>query len=237
MYTFEHVLYPSGKENAFRLRYEVYCKEKGWLDPTQYTDMLERDEHDEKSETFLAYDDNTNQVIGTARLIISDTDFSSLHIEKHPSINGNINTVKCVEISRMAILESARQGNVFIGLIRMLFRHILKHHSNFEYIYFTVEERFLHKVNQLGFEFIPFAPSALWYCDQLVPARQIIVDMDDCLKRNNPEFHRWLWGDTETMSSNETFIYFLSAGRKISRSIQEKNAFFPALQANSFLST
>ena len=215
MYSFEHATTPKSKEAAFRLRYEVYCKEKMWLDPAQYSDMLEKDEHDQKSETFIAYDSETNQPIGTARLIINDTESSPLHIVKHPSISNNLNTINSVEISRMAILESARQGNVFIGLIRMLFRHILENFSDFDYIYFTVEERFLKKVNQLGFEFIPFAPTALWYCDQLVPARQIISEMDDCVKRNNPEFNRWLWQDTSTMSSNETFIYFLTAGRKV----------------------
>jgi N-acyl-L-homoserine lactone synthetase len=226
MYTFEHALSSISKENAFRLRYEVYCKEKKWLDPKKYLDMLEQDEHDEKSETFLAYDTDTKQAIGTARLIINDNDLSSLHIEKHPSIDANLSTIRCVEISRLAILKSARQGNVFIGLIRMLFRHILKYHSDFDYIYFSVEERFLQKVNELGFEFAPFAPIALWYCDQLVPARQVIANMDSCLKRNNPEFHSWLWQDTHTMSSKETFIYFLSKGRKMSRAIQ-KEALYP----------
>lgn len=213
MYTFEHVLSSRDRENAFRLRYEVYCKEKNWLDPTQYLDMLEQDEHDEKSETFLAYDTNTNQAIGTARLIINYTDVSPLPITKHPSMNDNVTTIKCVEISRLAILGKARQGNVFIGLIRMLFRHILKYHSDFGYIFFSVEEKFLNKVNQLGFEFIPFAPSALWYCDQLIPSRQIIANMNDDLKRNNPEFCNWLWQNTRTMADNETFIYFLKTGR------------------------
>ena len=117
----------------------------------------------------------------------------------------------------------------------MLFRHILKYHSDFDYIYFSVEERFLQKVNELGFEFIQFAPIALWYCDQLVPARQVIVDMDDCLKRKNPEFNNWLWQDTHTMSSKETFIYFLSAGRKMSRVIQEENV-LPSVLYRSSLS-
>lgn len=223
MYTFEHVTTPKSKEAAFRLRYEVYCKEKMWLDPAQYSDMLEKDEHDQKSETFLAYDAQTQQPIGTARLIINNTESSPLHIVKHPAINNDFNTINSVEISRMAILESARQGNVFIGLIRMLFRHILENFGDYDYIYFSVEERFLKKVNQLGFEFIPFAPTALWYCDQLVPARQIISEMDECVNRNNPEFNRWLWQDTSTMSSNETFIYFLTAGRKANQIIPARN--------------
>lgn len=83
------------------------------------------------------------------------------------------------------------------------------------------------------FKFVPFAPIALWYCDQLVPARQIIANMNNDLRKNNPEFHRWLWQDTHTMSSKETFIYFLSTGMKISRAVQGKNAFYSTLQENS----
>lgn len=214
MYTFEHVLSSNSREKAFRLRYDVYCKEKKWLNPNQYLDMLEQDEHDKRSEIFLAYDATINQIIGTARLIINYTDVPPLPIVKHPSINGNLTTMKCVEISRLAILGKARQGNVFIGLIRMLFRHTVKYHSDCKYIFFSVEKRFLNKVNQLGFEFIPFAPSALWYCDHLIPSRQIIADMDGDLRRNNPKFHNWLWQDTRTMADNETFIYFLKTGRK-----------------------
>jgi N-acyl-L-homoserine lactone synthetase len=232
MYIFEHALTAGSKEAAFRLRYEVYCKEKMWLNPEQYLDMLEKDEHDQKSETFLAYDSRSMRPIGTARLIINDTGLSPLHIVKHPSISSSFNTAGSVEISRMAILESARQGNVFIGLIRMLFRYILEYCSDFDYIYFSVEERFLKKVNQLGFEFVPFAPTALWYCDQLVPARQVISEMDGCVKKNNSEFHSWLWQNTRCMSSNETFIYFLTAGRKISKSVTDGNDFTSVLYDN-----
>ena len=220
MYHFEYVTSLAGRKTAFRLRYEVYCREKRWLEPKEYSDMLEKDEHDQKSETFLAYDSDSGQAIGTARLIINDG-VSPLHIVKHPSLNNDFNTANSVEISRMAILESARQGNVFIGLIRMLFRHILEHCGDSDYIYFSVEERFLKKVNQLGFEFIPFAPTALWYCDQLVPARQVISEMNDNVKRNNPEFNRWLWQDTSAMAGDETFIYFLNAGRKTGKAVLE----------------
>jgi N-acyl-L-homoserine lactone synthetase len=232
MYTFEHVSTSKGRQAAFGLRYEVYCKEKMWLDPNKYSNMLEKDEHDEKSETFLAYNSEMEKTVGTARLIISDTDAHPLHIVKHPSIDNSFNTFNSVEISRMAILESARQGNIFIGLIRMLFRHILENFSDYDYIYFSVEERFLKKVNQLGFEFIPFAPTALWYCDQLVPARQVISEMDECVKRNNPEFHRWLWQDPSTMSNDESFIYFLSAKRKLKHKTVKRESYQSVLYAN-----
>jgi N-acyl-L-homoserine lactone synthetase len=217
MYTFIEARSFTEKEIAFKLRYEVYCKEKMWLDPEDYSDMMEKDEHDRKSKIFLAYETENGRAIGRARLIINDGS-APLHIVKHPSLNNNFKTENSVEVSRLVVLRSARQGNVFMGLIRILVRHILENYGGFDYLYFSVEERFLKKVNQLGFEFIPFAPSALWYCDQLVPARQVISEMDDCTRRNNPDFNRWLWQDTRTMARDETFIRFLSTGRKMRKS-------------------
>lgn len=225
MYTFEHVLFSRDREKAFRLRYDVYCKEKKWLDSTQYWDMLEKDEHDERSETFLAYDANTMQPIGTIRVIINDNDLSPLPITEHPSIDSNLNTAKCVEISRFAVLGSVRQGNVCIGLLRIAIRYVLKYYSNFDYMFCSIEERFRHTLNQLGFELIPLAPSAFWFGDQLVPSRQSIANLDDCFRRNNPEFRLWFWQNTDTMSGRDTFIRLSKAGKKTNRAIQDKIAF------------
>jgi hypothetical protein len=221
MYIFERAASPECREIAFRLRYEVYCNEKKWLNGNCYSDGQEKDEDDERSVIFLAYDGETKQPIGTTRLIIHDAGEIPLPVAKHPSVQGNIATRKSVEISRMSILEHARAGNVFIGLIRMLFRHTLKYHPDFEYIFFSVEERFLAQVNRLGFEFIPFAPSALWYCDQLVPSRQIISVMDENMRNNNPEFHEWLWRDKSTMSKQETLMSFLRTS-KVKREIRNR---------------
>lgn len=213
MYIFEHAVSPESRATAFRLRYEVYCNEKQWLDPDKYPDMQEYDDDDDRSEIFLAYDSETGKAVGTTRLIINKRNILPLPVIKHPAVNGNLVTDNSVEISRFSILKGARSGNIFIGLIRMLFQHILDRYSSCDYIFFSVEERFLDKVNQLGFEFIPFAPSALWYCDLLIPSRQIIPEMDACLSRNNPQFHKWLWQDSQTMSNRETLMSFLRTNK------------------------
>ena len=55
-------------EQSYRLRYQVYCVERGFLDPADYPDGREVDEFDEHS-VHLAVLDGEGHMTGTARLI------------------------------------------------------------------------------------------------------------------------------------------------------------------------
>lgn len=215
MYTFLEAQSPGDKDIAFKLRYDVYCSEKKWLDASRYPDGLEKDEEDGRSIIYVAFDKN-NQQVGTTRLIVNEQG-KPLPISRHPLINGSIPTQRSVEISRFAIPGSARKGDVHIGLIRVMFQHIIKHYSDFDYLYFSVEQRFLDSLNMLGFDFRPLAPSALWYGDPLVPSRHFINTIDSNMKKNNPVFYDWLWQPYGKMSDNEKLISFLKARRALSR--------------------
>jgi N-acyl-L-homoserine lactone synthetase len=215
MYTFVEALSSAEKEIAFKLRYDVYCSEKGWLDASLYPDKLEKDDEDERSVIYVAFDKD-NQPVGTTRLIVNETG-NPLPISKHPLINGNIPTQRSVEISRFAIPESARKGDVHIGLIRVMFQHILRHYGDFDYLYFSVEQRFLDSLNMLGFDFRPLAPSALWYGDPLIPSRHFINTIDSNMKKRNPVFYNWLWQAYGKMDDNEKLISFLKAGKIFAR--------------------
>ena len=59
---------PTLLEQSYRLRYQVYCLERGFLDPAAYPDGRELDEFDEHS-VHLAVIDAEGAMIGTARLI------------------------------------------------------------------------------------------------------------------------------------------------------------------------
>ena len=214
MYLFKYADSQKDRQEAFNLRYDVYCREKSWLAHEDYPDKQEIDNNDSRSVIFLALEADTKTPVGTVRLIINESDHLPLPIVKHPSINGALQTAKSVEISRMSILPTARKGSIFIGLIRMLTRHILEYHSDYNYIFFSVEQRFLDKVNLLGYNFTPVAPAALWYCDQLVPAKQIISNMEKDLSSNNPAFYAWLSKDSAITSSEENLIYFVRTNTK-----------------------
>jgi N-acyl amino acid synthase of PEP-CTERM/exosortase system len=60
------------KTEAYRLRYQVYCLETGFLDPQDFPDGLEKDEDDEWSEHYLIRHRATGTYAGTARLILPD---------------------------------------------------------------------------------------------------------------------------------------------------------------------
>ena len=54
---------------AFRLRFEVYCQECGYLDPTRYPDGLERDVFDDHAVHALAFNGD-KEVVGCVRLVL-----------------------------------------------------------------------------------------------------------------------------------------------------------------------
>lgn len=56
-------------KDVHSLRYAVYCKEKGFLDPEKYPDGQEYDAYDEYSLNFAAYS-KSGELIGTVRLVI-----------------------------------------------------------------------------------------------------------------------------------------------------------------------
>jgi N-acyl-L-homoserine lactone synthetase len=55
-------------DESYRLRYQVYCVERGFLDSTRYPDGREIDEFDEHS-LHLGVIDSAGEMVGTARLI------------------------------------------------------------------------------------------------------------------------------------------------------------------------
>jgi len=55
-------------KDVHSLRYAVYCKEKGYLDPKNYPDGQEYDEYDDYATNFAAFS-KTGDIIGTVRLV------------------------------------------------------------------------------------------------------------------------------------------------------------------------
>jgi len=110
------------------LRYEVYCLEKGWVDPSTCTDGLETDEHDANAVHFLVLDDDGERVLGSSRLLIGAVqtlptsrflDFEDLGIDVN----------KTVEVSRMASSRGSRSHDlgVWLGLTKVMWQWCLAH--------------------------------------------------------------------------------------------------------------
>jgi N-acyl amino acid synthase of PEP-CTERM/exosortase system len=57
-------------DSAFRLRFQVYCRERGFENAAAFPDGRERDDDDARSLHFLVLHRPTNSAIGTVRLIL-----------------------------------------------------------------------------------------------------------------------------------------------------------------------
>jgi len=199
MYRFIQIQDAGQMAMACKLRYQVYCEEKKWLDKADYPSCEEKDSYDSHSAVFLAFDPDGNAA-GTARLILKDDDIS-LPIGLNFQI-GMRNFDRCCEISRLAVPRNLRRGNVSIGLIRMLTRYILDQRDSLEHLYISVEERFLLALNLLGLEFVPVGPAAFCCGDVLVPTRLIVSELESSLRKNNRSFYEWVMEDKHLLDSH-----------------------------------
>ena len=96
-------------EQIYRLRFQVYGRECGFINEEQYPDGLEIDEYDKQSLHFAAID-SEGDVVGTTRLILTDHRLSPL--EKycpHVPVNRNVQPGRYAEISRLAISKNLRK--------------------------------------------------------------------------------------------------------------------------------
>lgn len=101
---------------AYRIRYQVYCEERGFLDPRRYPGQLETDEYDPASVHFVGRHRFRCLAAGTVRLVLAsdlgfplqhhcrlDREFAFLTHPGHPDLR------HYAEISRLAVSKIFRQ--------------------------------------------------------------------------------------------------------------------------------
>ena len=106
---------------SYRLRYQIYCAEKGFLSSDKYPGQMEIDQYDESSMHIAAINED-GEVLGTARMVKSSAHgfpferycklFDKVDIIpglklKHPQ--DLLKSERVVEISRFAIKKPSRQ--------------------------------------------------------------------------------------------------------------------------------
>jgi N-acyl amino acid synthase of PEP-CTERM/exosortase system len=167
-------------ESAFALRYQVYCIERQFEDPSRQVDGLETDDFDRHAVHSLIFYRPRAEVIGTARLILPQARPNSLPIQQLLKKNGlnaldHFPNESAAEISRFAIskeyrrrsVESGslsdtgakreRQGNLpCLGLIQILLRQSVE--LGIEYWGAVMEPQLLRMLAQMGIRFQPIGP-------------------------------------------------------------------------------
>ncbi len=105
---------PALLEQAYRLRYQVYCCEHAYETPEEHPQQCERDEFDSRSIHSLLIDRGSGAVTGTVRLVFPDQEtpeksFPIQQICSHPLLADRLITSNAAEVSRFAISKRIRQ--------------------------------------------------------------------------------------------------------------------------------
>lgn len=109
-------------QKVLRLRYEVYCLERGFEKATDHPAGLETDLYDEQAIHLAAICERTHEVLGTVRLIMhSDLGFPMEKIFEVDLSSGNVCKTRIGEISRLSVPRKHRDN---FTIIKRLFQGI-----------------------------------------------------------------------------------------------------------------
>ncbi|MGH7714816.1 MAG: PEP-CTERM/exosortase system-associated acyltransferase [Vulcanimicrobiaceae bacterium] len=107
---------PELQDKAYRLRYQVYCVEREFEDPTQYPDGLERDAYDDHAVQALLLHRASRETVGTVRLVLHRRDvpthalpFFAVCGDRLPPWVRLLPRETTAELSRFAISKAFRQ--------------------------------------------------------------------------------------------------------------------------------
>ncbi len=109
-------------QEAFRLRYQVYCLERGFEAAT--LDGIERDRFDDLARHVIVCERVTGQVVGTLRFILpgaGDCPAHSMPVRQlcPPSLLHSLPIATTAEVSRFAISKERRGAFDGAGLLRL----------------------------------------------------------------------------------------------------------------------
>ncbi len=117
------------KRINYRIRYQVYCLEKGYEDIKQFPIRMETDRYDACSVHFIVRDNISNKWVGACRLVILP--FNKLPLLQHCSISDTSYQKFSVsaEISRLCAIASSRRGtwNMLTMMLNVLQHYCLDH--------------------------------------------------------------------------------------------------------------
>lgn len=144
---------------VFRLRYQVYCLERGYESPEDHPCGLEHDEYDQYSIHFIAK--VCDVPVGTVRLITPNP--LDLPVERYCRVDAHSichGSSKIAEISRLAVSsEAVRQCSISKGyvtsrLIKELFQANRLFNLDINYVFVVMSQALERRMQRCGIGFI-----------------------------------------------------------------------------------
>ena len=201
----------------YKLRYKVYCDEWGFEKPEDHPRGIEKDAFDAHSVHFAAIRKDTQQLVGTSRIILHSK--SGFPIEEHCRINDDIlksNKVHWGEISRLAVSKEFRrraaddsihknedplihdvnspfkekrknENQIVINLYRCIYRESLE--RGLTHLYAVMAKGLFLLLYRIGINFIQVGPG-IEYHGIRTPYIGCIQEMLEEFSRTNSELYR-----------------------------------------------
>jgi N-acyl-L-homoserine lactone synthetase len=172
---------PDLMDKSYRLRYQVYCIERGFLDPAKYPDRLERDEFDRYS-LHLGVLDRDGSLKATSRLI--QVSVLGLPLFRHCEIFATQETEvyrptnRIAEVSRLCMSRQvAARRTDRAAVIPTMYRALYQFSKRAGFTHWLVAtERGLHRLlTNFGFPFRPVGP----HIDYFGPVAPYIMDFQE----------------------------------------------------------
>jgi N-acyl-L-homoserine lactone synthetase len=148
---------------AQRIRYQVYCLEKGWIPPDACPDGLEWDKDDAQAVHFLAT--QNGRALGTSRLLVGGRQmlpgYNFIDVESL-----GLSPADVVEVSRVAVLRHGRSsdGRAFLALTRSMWQwSAVRSHAAWIAV---TDEALFHRLEGLKMPFLHIG-EPVWYLGSL----------------------------------------------------------------------
>ena len=168
-------------DESYRLRYQVYCVERGFLDPAHYADRLERDEFDRYS-LHLGVVDSDGKLRATSRLIQSSVLglplFRRCEIFAAHESEVYCPTNRFAEVSRLCMSRDVGERRMDrAAVIPTMYRGLYQFSKRAGFTHWLVAtERGMHRLlTNFGFPFRPVGP----YIDYFGPVAPYIMDFHE----------------------------------------------------------
>lgn len=137
--------------SMYRLRYKVYCLEKKYLDPNNYSNEQEKDEYDRYSEYIVLK--KANEVLGCVRIIPYIEGNPPPFIREYKLFFDPITKYgkNIIEISRFILHKDLRKSMAFIHLLFGIYIYCKNH--GIQYVAASIDEKGYRALTKRGLKF------------------------------------------------------------------------------------
>jgi N-acyl-L-homoserine lactone synthetase len=192
------------KSLAYRLRFNVMCRDLGWLPSQDYPFGEEQDEYDaEQSMAFLALDCIGN-CVGTSRLIMPgkiplpiENHFDLLRKELLEAIYGKMD--RCVEVSRFAVPDHPflKNHEITLKLCRAMIMTSIK--MGVSHMLMSIDHRFFRLLKMLGFTLSEIGEPKFYMGSRTIPGILPLINILPDLRKNKLSLYEYLTAEGETI--------------------------------------